>query len=59
MTVHVCRTVGLQARSVLRADLIDTIDIDTYPEDPQALADEYGGDILEPDPRNGDDEDNG
>jgi hypothetical protein len=47
MILHVYRTTGQQTRSVLRAALVAEIHADTYPEDPQAFADEYGGDFIE------------
>jgi hypothetical protein len=47
MTFQVYRTTGFLSRSVLQAELVREIETDEYPEDPQALADEYDGDILE------------
>jgi hypothetical protein len=48
MTLNVYRTTGFISRSVLSAELVREIDHADYPEDPQAFADEHGGDILEP-----------
>jgi len=49
MILHVYRTTGQQTRSMLRAELVAVIHADAYPDDPQALADEHGGDFLEVD----------
>ena len=52
MTLRIYRTCGRLTCSILRAELIAEIETDTLPEDAQAFADEYGGDIIEPSPVN-------
>ena len=52
MTLRVYRSTGFLSRSVLRAELVAEIEIDQWPEDKAAFADEYGGDIIEPSPVN-------
>jgi len=48
MIVRIYRTQGTLSRSILYAELIAEIEVDKPPEDPQALADEYGGDFIQP-----------
>jgi len=52
MTILIYRTVGFCTRSVLRAEQIAAIETDSLPKDPQAFADEHGGDFLEIAPLN-------
>jgi hypothetical protein len=47
MTVRVYRCAGFISRSVLRAELVAEVELDQWPEDGAAFADEYGGDIIE------------
>lgn len=51
MILHVYRTTGQRSRSVWQAELVAVVHVDKYPEDPQAFADEYGGDFIEIAPR--------
>lgn len=48
MTLQVYRTTGFCSRSVLRAALVAEVNTREDPEDPQAFADEYDGDFIEP-----------
>jgi len=41
-----CST-GLVTRSIVRAKLVAEVEIDRWPADEAAFADEYGGDIIE------------
>ncbi|MEN6367677.1 MAG: hypothetical protein ABFC88_12775 [Thermoguttaceae bacterium] len=59
MTVEVYRTTGFFTRSVLTAEHVATTNPAEYPEDPQAFADGYDGDILETSPLNNEDEQHG
>lgn len=52
MTLCVYRCIGFLSRSVLRAELVAEVEIDQWPEDEAAIADEYGGDIIELSPVN-------
>ncbi len=47
MTLRVYRSTGFLSRSVLRAELIAEVEVDEWPEDEAAFADDCGGDILE------------
>jgi hypothetical protein len=51
MIVRIYRTQGTLSRSILYAELIAEIEVDEPPEDPQTLADEYGGDFIQPIPQ--------
>lgn len=46
MIVRIYRTQGTFSRSILYAELVAEIEA-KEPEDPQALADEYGGDFIQ------------
>ena len=52
MTLQIYRSAGFLSRSVLRAELVAEVETDQWPEDEAALADEYGGDIIEVSPVN-------
>ena len=57
MTLRIYRSTGYVSRSVLRAELVAEVETDQWPEDEAALADQYGGDIIEVAPENpGEDE---
>ena len=43
MTLRIYRICGQPTCSVLRAELVATVETDELPEDAQAFADEYGG----------------
>ncbi len=47
MTLRIYRICGRLTCSVLRAELVATVETDELPEDAQAFADEYGGDFIE------------
>ena len=47
MLIQVHQTTGYVTRSILRARLVAEVDVESFPEDPQAFADEHGGDYLE------------
>ena len=47
MILRIYRTYGRLSCSILRAELVAEIETDALPEDPQAFADEYGGDFIE------------
>jgi len=47
MILQVYRTTGRRTRSLWLAELIAEVETDRYPDDPQAFADEYGGDIID------------
>jgi hypothetical protein len=47
MTLRIYRSAGLVSRSVLRAELVAEVEVDQWPNDEAAFADEYGGDIIE------------
>jgi hypothetical protein len=49
MILRVYRTIRQQTRSVWQAELVVEIEVNRYPEDPQAFADEYDGDFIEVD----------
>lgn len=59
MTLRVYRSTGFFSRSVLRAELVAEVEVDEWPEDEAAFADDYGGDILEVAPMNLGEETNG
>jgi len=59
MTLRVYRSTGFLSRSVLRAELVAEVEVDEWPEDEAAFADDYGGDILEVAPVNLGEETNG
>lgn len=59
MTLRVYRSTGFLSRSVLRAELVAEVEVDEWPEDEAAFADDYGGDILEVAPMNLGEETNG
>ena len=50
MTLNIYRTTGFLTRSILRAEHVAETESAEYPDDPQAFAAEYDGDILEPTP---------
>jgi hypothetical protein len=57
VTLRIYRSTGFVSRSVLRAELVAEVETDQWPEDEAALADEYGGDLIEVAPENpGEDE---
>ena len=47
MTLRIYRSTGFVSRSVLLAELVAEVETDQWPEDEAALADEYGGDLIE------------
>jgi hypothetical protein len=47
MTLRVYRSTAFVSGSVLRAELVAVVEVDQWPEDAAAFADEYGGDIIE------------
>ncbi len=59
MTIRVYCSTGFLSRSVLRAELVAEVEVDEWPEDEAAFADDYGGDIIEVAPVNLGEETNG
>ena len=49
MLVRVYRTEPC-TRSMLRASLVAEVEVDDHPEDPALFADQYGGDFIETEP---------
>ena len=47
MRIRVYCSTGLVTRSIVRAKLVAEVEIDQWPADEAAFADEYGGDIIE------------
>jgi hypothetical protein len=47
VTLRIYRSSGFLSRSVLRAELVAEVEVDGWPEDDAAFADEYDGDIIE------------
>ena len=47
MILRIYRSAGFLSRSVLRAEFVAEVEVDERPEDEAALADEYGGDIVD------------
>ena len=54
MMLRIYRSAGFASRSVLRAELVAEVEVDQWPEDEAAFADEYGGDIIEVTPTDSD-----
>lgn len=52
MTLRIYRSAGFLSRSIIRATLVAEVETDQWPDDEAALADEYGGDIIEEAPVN-------
>ena len=47
MRLRVYCSTGLFTRSIVRAKLVAEVEIDRWPADEAAFADEHGGDIIE------------
>ena len=52
MTLRIYCSTEFVSRSIVRAELVAEVEIDQWPEDEAAFADEHGGDIIEAAPTN-------